>query len=95
MTAGESASTSVPPAPGTMATDSWALAVDEQEAAAESVSCLQLQKGQRASFGWGSGLWERTLPGLVRAGAGCGWGWSLDSELALFTHPLPRLRKRG
>lgn len=41
VTAGESASTSVPPTPGTMATDSWALAVDEQEAAAESVSCLQ------------------------------------------------------
>ena len=39
--ASESASTSVPPAPGTMATDSWALAVDEQEAAAESVSWLQ------------------------------------------------------
>lgn len=39
--ASESASTSVSPAPGTMATDSWALAVDEQEAAAESVSWLQ------------------------------------------------------
>lgn len=38
---GKSASTSVPPAPGTMATDSWALAVDEQEAAAESVSWLE------------------------------------------------------
>lgn len=32
------ASESVSPAPRTMATDSWALAVDEQEAAAESVS---------------------------------------------------------
>lgn len=39
--ASESASTSIPPAPGAMATDSWALAVDEQEAAAESVSWLQ------------------------------------------------------
>ncbi|XP_018867745.1 ATP-dependent RNA helicase DDX19B isoform X2 [Gorilla gorilla gorilla] len=40
----ESASTSVPPAPGTMATDSWALAVDEQEAAAESLSNLHLKE---------------------------------------------------
>uniref|UniRef100_A0A8C0SRX8 RNA helicase n=1 Tax=Canis lupus familiaris TaxID=9615 RepID=A0A8C0SRX8_CANLF len=42
--ASESASTSVPPAPGTMATDSWALAVDEQEAAAESLSNLHLKE---------------------------------------------------
>uniref|UniRef100_A0A8C0WIM1 RNA helicase n=1 Tax=Castor canadensis TaxID=51338 RepID=A0A8C0WIM1_CASCN len=40
--AGESAS--VPPALGTMATDSWALAVDEQEAAAESLSNLHLKE---------------------------------------------------
>ena len=40
--AGEYTSTRIPPAPGTMATDSWALAVDEQEAAAESVSWFQL-----------------------------------------------------
>ncbi|KAF3817659.1 hypothetical protein GH733_012946 [Mirounga leonina] len=40
----ESASTSVSPAPGTMATDSWALAVDEQEAAAESLSNLHLKE---------------------------------------------------
>jgi hypothetical protein len=32
---------SAAPAPRAMATDSWALAVDEQEAAAESVSCHQ------------------------------------------------------
>uniref|UniRef100_A0A7N5KB01 RNA helicase n=1 Tax=Ailuropoda melanoleuca TaxID=9646 RepID=A0A7N5KB01_AILME len=42
--ASESASTSVSPAPGTMATDSWALAVDEQEAAAESLSNLHLKE---------------------------------------------------
>ncbi|XP_044767428.1 ATP-dependent RNA helicase DDX19B isoform X3 [Neomonachus schauinslandi] len=40
----ESVSTSVSPAPGTMATDSWALAVDEQEAAAESLSNLHLKE---------------------------------------------------
>ncbi|KAG8523674.1 ATP-dependent RNA helicase DDX19A, partial [Galemys pyrenaicus] len=37
-------STSVPPTPGIMATDSWALAVDEQEAAAESLSNLHLKE---------------------------------------------------
>ncbi|XP_053463349.1 ATP-dependent RNA helicase DDX19B isoform X2 [Nycticebus coucang] len=35
---------SVPLAPATMATDSWALAVDEQEAAAESLSNLHLKE---------------------------------------------------
>ncbi|XP_040838319.1 ATP-dependent RNA helicase DDX19B isoform X3 [Ochotona curzoniae] len=39
----ESTRSRVPPAPETMATDSWALAVDEQEAAAESLSNLHLK----------------------------------------------------
>ncbi|CAO2609971.1 ATP-dependent RNA helicase DDX19B, partial [Lemmus lemmus] len=42
LVAGEPASTA--PARGTMATDSWALAVDEQEAAAESLSNLHLKE---------------------------------------------------
>lgn len=35
---------SQPPFPGTMATDSWALAVDEQEAAVKSMSSLQIKE---------------------------------------------------
>lgn len=52
-------------------------------------------KGSGGQFWPGIRSWKKSLSGLVRAGMGCLWGWSLDPELALFPHPpaSPKLRK--
>lgn len=81
---------STAPALGTMATDSWALAVDEQEAAAESVSCHQPLEDHGTSAGQDRGLLERHCLGCSVQGGGAWREWDLAPKLALLTQPLPR-----
>ena len=74
------------PVPVTMATDSWALAVDEQEAAAESVSWFQSWKDQGANFGRDEIL-EKVTPVVGPRRDGVRVGMEPGPWAGFFPHP--------